>query len=320
MLYAAHHHKLIKNRYKVIAYITAYEDPEAVKNCIKAILKQTYKVVQVLVVDNSLKNTTFFNEDKIANNIKIYYHDENIGISGGLAIAFEFAIKHNYDFLWTFDQDSIPQPDCLETLLRVYNEKLNDSYSVGIIAPVSIDIRTNTVIEGAIFVNDHFTGCKHTNNNYPYECDAPITSGSLISVATAKKNPLPRADLFIDGIDMDYGLRLKQTGYHNLIVPQAILVHKFGNPIKVNFFNKERFLQQYSALRHYYICRNHTYLATRYAKGWYRVTSCWRRLKYMIHHILLILLHESEQKLLKIWACLKGTFDGFQGNLGKNWY
>ncbi|WP_414622714.1 glycosyltransferase family 2 protein [Calothrix sp. CCY 0018] len=303
---------------RVIAYITAYEDPEAVKSCIKAILNQTYDIAQILIIDNSLKNKLDFSGQEIANNIKIINYPENIGISGGITIAFEFAIKHGYDFLWTFDQDSIPQPNCLETLLKVYNEKLNNSYSVGIIAPVSIDLRTNEVITGAIFVKDHFTGCKH-NNDYPYECDAPITSGSLVSIATAKQNISPRADLFIDGIDMDYGLRLKQNGYHNLIVPQSILEHKFGNPLKVKFFNKESIFQQYSALRHYYICRNHTYLATRHAKSWYIITSCLRRIKYLIHHIILILLHDSEQKLLKIWACLKGTLDGFRGKLGKSW-
>ncbi|MBE9215520.1 glycosyltransferase family 2 protein [Plectonema cf. radiosum LEGE 06105] len=320
MSYVSHPHRLIKNRYKVLAYITAYEEPEAVKNCIRAIWNQTHKLTQVLVVDNSSKNILFVNENDTDSNIKILYHHDNIGISGGLAIAFEFAIKHDYNFLWTFDQDSIPQPNCLETLLNTYEESLNKNYSIGIIAPVSIDIRTNKVIEGAIFVKDHFTGCKHNNNDYPYECDAPITSGSLIPIATAKKNPLPRIDLFIDGIDMDYGLRLKQNGYHNFIVPQAILEHKFGNPVKVKFFHKERFFQQYSALRHYYICRNHTYLTTRYAKGWYRVTSCLRRIKYLIHTIILILFHESEQRSLKIWASIKGTVDGFQGKLGKNWY
>lgn len=310
---------LLKNKYKVLAYITAYEDAEAVKNCIAAILKQTYNVAQILIVDNSSKYKLCFDEEDTYSKIKIIYYPENIGISGGLTIAFEFAIEHNYDFLWTFDQDSIPQANCLETLLKVYEETINSNYPIGIIAPTSIDIRTNEVIAGAIFVKDHFTGCNH-NNNYPYECDAPITSGSLISVATAKKNSLPRTDLFIDGIDMDYGLRLKQSGYHNLIVPQAILEHKFGNPVKVIFFNKERLLQQYSALRYYYICRNHSYLATRYAGGWYRITSYLRRIKYMIHSIFLILLYESEQRLLKIWACLKGTVDGFQGKLGKNWY
>ena len=304
---------------RILAYITAYEEPQAVKNCIASILGQTCKVEQILIVDNSSQNTVVLNEYEIENNINISHCYENIGISGGLNLAFEFAIKHDFDFLWTFDQDSIPQPNCLEHLLKVYQEKNSDKYPIGIIAPTSIDIRTNEVIAGAIFVKDHFTGCKH-NNNSTYECDAPITSGSLISITTAKKNPFPRADLFIDGIDMDYGLRLKQNGYHNLIVPQGILVHQFGTPVKRIFLNQERFFQQYSALRHYYICRNHTYLATRYAKGWYQITSFARRIKYMIHHILLILLHESEQKFLKIWSCLKGTADGFQGKLGKSWY
>lgn len=303
---------------KVLAYITAYEEPQAVKNCIAAILEQTYKVAQILIVDNSSQNIVFLDEYNMEN-IQVFNHHENIGVSGGLNLAFEFAIKHDFDFLWTFDQDSIPQLNCLENILKVYQQKNSDRYPIGIVAPASIDIRTKEVVTGAIFVKDHFTGCKH-NHNSTYECDAPITSGSLISIATAKKNPLPRADLFIDGIDMDYGLRLKQNGYHNLIVPQAILEHKFGNPVQVKSFNEELFFQKYSALRHYYICRNHTYLAIRYAKDWYRITSCLRRIKYMIHHITLILLYESEQRFLKTWACLKGTADGFQGKLGKSWY
>ena len=301
---------------KVLAYITAYEDNSAVTACIDALRNQSFPIKKILIIDNSRSQPIVITNDE---NLSIKRYPDNIGISGGLTIAFEFAIQHGFDFLWTFDQDSIPQPNCLETLLKVYQEKNSDKYPIGIIAPTSIDIRTNQVIAGAIFVKDHFTGCKH-NNYCTYECDAPITSGSLISVATAKKNSLPRTDLFIDGIDMDYGLRLKQNGYHNLIVPQAVLEHRFGNPVKVKYFNKERFFQKYSALRHYYICRNHTYLATRYAKGWHQVTSGLRRIKYMIHHVILIFLHESEQKILKIWACLKGTFDGFKGKLGKNWH
>jgi len=35
--------------------------------------------------------------------------------------------------------------------------------------------------------------------------------GSLISIAAAK--PFPRADLFIDGVDLDYGMRLRQKAF-----------------------------------------------------------------------------------------------------------
>ena len=149
--------------------------------------------------------------------------------------------------------------------------------------------------------------------------DSPITSGSLIAVAAAKTISLPRADLFIDGVDLDYGLRLRQKGFHNLVVPQALMYHHFGNPIKHNFFNREVFVQKYSPLRHYYICRNHTYLETRYAKGWYRITSCLFRIKYLLRTVAFILLYDKD-KVLKLWACLLGTFHGMKGKLGKTWH
>lgn len=114
-------------------------------------------------------------------------------------------------------------------------------------------------------------------------------------------------------------MRLRQKGFHNLIIPSAILHHQFGVPSQVKFLNKERIIQKYSALRHYYICRNHTYLETRYAQGWYHLTSGLRRLKYMCATILFILLYDHEQKRLKIWACLLGTFYGLNGKLSNTW-
>ncbi len=299
---------------KVLAYITAYEDCKAVENCVTAIKNQSFPVEKIFIVDNSLNKPVLLCTDE---NVMIERHPENLGVAGGLKLALEYACEHKYDFLWSFDQDSIPEPDCLKILLNVYNQLSEVNYKIGIIAPTSIDSRTNQVVEAAIFDRDCFTSCKHKSEEQPYECDAPITSGSLISIAAAKTISLPNVELFIDGVDLDYGLRLKQNGFHNLIVPQTILEHKFGNPLKVKFLRKEKIVQQYSVLRHYYICRNHTYLDTRYAKSWYRLTSCLRRIKYMIRTIIFIILYDHEDKLRKILACFIGTFHGLQGKLGK---
>lgn len=302
--------------FKVGAYITAYEDCKAVQACVAAIKNQSFLVEKILVVDNSTNQLVV-----LANfeDVIIDTHPENIGISGGLRLGLEWAIEHDYDFLWTFDQDSVPDSNCLKALLEVYNQLFQVNYKVGIVAPTPIDSRTNAVVEGARFERDRFIGCKPIDGVQHYECDAPITSGSLISIAAARISPPPRADLFIDGVDLDYGMQLKQKGFHNLIVSQAILYHEFGNPLKVKFLRQERFVQNYSALRHYYICRNHTYLETRYAKGWYCLTCCLRRLKYLLRTIVLIVLHDLEDKPLKIWACLQGTFHGLTGKLGKTW-
>ncbi|OYD93532.1 glycosyl transferase [Nostoc sp. 'Peltigera membranacea cyanobiont' 213] len=302
---------------RVAAYITLYKDKQAAIECLQAIKSQSIPVDIVFVVDNSDRELL---EPDRTTSILIHHHPENIGIGQGLVLALEWAIKGGYDFLWTFDQDSLPTKYCLETLLN-FSNKLSLEYGdkIGIIAPTPIDRKTEKVVQGAVFVKDQFIGCKHNKNVDFYECDSPITSGSLISIAAAKSVALPRAELFIDGVDLEYGLRLRQQGFHNLIVTTAIMYHNFGNPLKVKFFQREMIVQQYSGLRNYYISRNHTYLETRYAKGLYRLTSCARRIKYLLRRIVTILLYDPEEKTLKVWACLLGTFHGFQGKLGKTW-
>ncbi len=302
---------------KVAAYITLYKDKQAASKCLQAIKSQSIAIDIVFIVDNSEQE--LLEPDNIAS-ILIHHYPENIGIGQGLALALEWATKESYDFLWTFDQDSLPTKNCLEILLKTY-KKLSLEYGkkIGIIAPTAIDHKTEEVVQGAVFVGDQFIGWKHNKNVDFYECDSPITSGSLISIAAAKTVDHPRAELFIDGIDLDYGLRLRQQGFHNLIVTTAIMYHNFGNPVKVKFFQREIIIHQYSALRNYYITRNHTYLETRNAEGLYRLMSCGRRIKYLLRRIVTILLYDPEDKTLKVWACLLGTFHGFQGKLGKTW-
>ncbi len=301
---------------KVLAYITAYEDNKAVKNCVQALKNQSFPIDKIFIVDNSCVNPVLLPK---CEDILIRRYPENLGVSGGLKLALELAIIQEYDFLWAFDQDSVPTSDCLRIIIETYHRLDKIKHIIGIIAPTSIDLRTNTVVECAKFIGHCFKGCKHNSQLETYECDSPITSGSLISIAAAKTISFPCVDLFIDGVDLDYGLQLRQNGFVNLIVTQAIMHHNFGNPLKVKFLHRELDIQQYSALRHYYICRNYTYLEMKYARGWYRLYSFKHRIKYLLYSTIKILLYDSENKALKIWACLLGTYHGFQYKLGKIW-
>jgi rhamnosyltransferase len=302
---------------KVAAYITCYQDCESANRCIQAIESQSIQIEYIYIVDNSENPLLLNNNSQLSS---IHHYPNNIGIGEGLVKALAWAIDQGYNFLWTFDQDSIPTPSCLEILLETHDRLAQTAnYKIGIIAPTPFDLRTKTVVTSTIFADDHFAGLKHNENTDCYECDAPITSGSLISLAAAQSISSPSQDLFIDGIDFDYGLRLRKKGFHNLVVPKAIMYHELGNPIQVNFLNKNRSIEQYPALRHYYICRNHTYLVIHFAKGYYRLTSLMRRIKHMLVSILWILLYDRDNKQLKIWACFLGTYHGAIGKLGKCW-
>jgi len=299
----------------IVAYITAYEDPQAVQRCLDGINQQSQVVEAIIIVDNSVQFP--LTESALNTNAKLTLksYSENMGVAGGLRIAIAWALEQNYDFLWTFDQDSVPASDCLEKLLTTYQMFHASDYPLGIIAPTAWDSQTETIITAANFDQDQFLGYSYPDATVPYECDAPITSGSLVSLTAAQRvfSYSPIAELFIDGVDLEYGMSLKAQGYHHLIVPDALLYHRFGYPRIVTFLGKQKQIYQYSSLRHYHLCRNYTYLTLRYAQGKFRLSALKRRLTYLIKISLLIWLFDTSSKgdkIRKIWACWRGTGAG----------
>jgi len=304
---------------KVAAYITAYEDPATIQQCFKGINQQTYPLERIFIIDNSSRNCLTLSTLQSNIPIVIQSHPENIGVAGGLRVALKWAFEHGYDFLWSFDQDSIPASDCLEKLLKTYHTFNCDHYRIAIIAPTAIDPRTQTIAAGANFENDQFVGCNPPNSTTCYECDAPITSGSLVSLDAARSvfSQSPCAFLFIDGVDFEFGMSLKKKGYHNLIVPQAQLHHQFGTPLTVQWRGKKKQFYKYSPLRHYYICRNYTYLVLHYSQGKYKLSALRCRLSYLLKMSVMIFLFDQQDKVKKVLACWRGTFDGLMKQLGK---
>ncbi len=191
---------------RVAAYITCYQDQKSANQCIQAIESQSIKLKSIYIVDNSHEPLSFNNNGMLL----IHHHPNNVGIAEGIANALVWAMNNEYDLLWTFDQNSMPTENCLEILLSIYTQlSRQDNYKIGIIAPTSSDMKTGKVIEGAIFLNDHFVGKKHNANVDFYECDSPITSGSLISLSAAKTIDPPHTDLFIDGVDSELWITIK---------------------------------------------------------------------------------------------------------------
>ncbi len=305
--------------YNVAAYITAYEDAIALNDCLTALRSQSYALKQIIIVDNSPRSLDLSDANRIDDRLLLWHHPENIGIAGGMALAIQWAVQQGYDFLWTFDQDSAPAADCLERLLKAYGEFATEGFPIGMMAPTAIDARTGQIVRPSLFLGDRFRGFLPDKPTVPYECDAPITSGALVWLQAVDRVEPPDRELFIDGLDLDYGLRLRQAGFHNLVVPGATMYHRFGVPFQVELFGKKKAFQLYAPLRYYYICRNHTYLELQHSKGWYRFTCSLRRVKFLLLTILKILAFDSGSKPKKAIACMFGTYHGFLGKLGKNW-
>ncbi len=305
--------------YKVAAYITAYEDAEALNACISAIKAQTIPVNQVLIVDNSFEPLPLLLKHQQDDAIVVWSQPENIGIAGGLEMATEWSLQQGFNFLWTFDQDSTPLPNCLEWLLKTYDQFIRADYPIGIVAPTAIDARTEEIVQASRFLGDRFKGFPPPQTSEPYECDAPITSGALVWIGTVQQVAPPDRELFMDGIDLEYGLSLRNAGFHNLVVPSARMYHRFGTPVEGRLFGKQKAFRVYSSLRYYYICRNQTYIELRHSQHWKKLTCALWRLRCLVFFLVVIAFLDTGNRFAKMYACLLGTYHGFTGKLGKTW-
>jgi rhamnosyltransferase len=305
-------------KYRIAALITAYENVDAVLRCISSLHQQSYSIEKILIVDNS--KFTPVPHSLNHNNIIVNYNPENIGVSGSLSIGIKWAVEQKYDFLWTFDQDSQPNINCLELLLDAHEKLAQQDQDVGIVAPLPIDSFTNYKLHGLRFDRYKFIPLGVSFQEM-YDCDAVITSGSLINLKTAYYVELPNTQLFIDAVDWEYCLNLRKHKLKVYLVPSAILNHQYAQSINVKlpFINQILLIHNYSPLRRYYICRNHTYVEMKFSTSPYLFRLFLHRINYLLKTSLKIIFYESDQKNLKLWACFIGTIDGFLGRLDRRW-
>jgi rhamnosyltransferase len=310
--------------HKIAAYVTAYNDIEATKKCIETIKDQSYPIEEIFIIDNSKISLNILSFQY--QNITIEHYPENIGVSEGLKKGISRYLDKKYDFLWTFDQDSQPDRNALEILLSEYDYLNQQQIPVGIISPTIIESQTKQILPNDL--KKAYRLQSFSPNLIPspfpyyreklYQCYVVITSGSLINLNAAKQTPLPNPDLFIDGVDWDYCLKLQQNGYHICVTQKAFMHHNFGTYL--TNFGKEHPVYIYSPLRYYYINRNHTYIETRLSSNPLNILlSFIHRLKTLIKKIIKIIIFEPDQKPLKIWASCLGFTHGIIGKLGKTW-
>src|ERR1041385_872861 len=105
---------------RVLAHIHTFNDADIIDRTIEAMLRQTRPVDGILLVDNASTDGTL--EQPSVKHATVLRHTENTGTSGTVYSGLQFALAHNYDWIWVFDADSLPEPDALEKLLGLYAE------------------------------------------------------------------------------------------------------------------------------------------------------------------------------------------------------
>jgi len=166
----------------------------------------------------------------------------------------------------------------------------------------------------AIFTPFHqFAGMEPYPGEWEF-ADAVMTSGNLLNLAAYEKCGPFEEKLFIDYVDWEYCLRLRQCGYTIIRINRAVLEHPLGNASRESFLFLKGMATHHSHTRRYYITRNRFYVWDRYKKSFPGL--CKSDMRSFRKELVKILLFEKDKmkKLKMVW---RGYRDYKKGRFGK---
>ena len=223
----------MNNNIKISACVILYNPGGYIVQNIKLIINQVQKLY---IIDNSDVNdyqSAFGNK-----NIAYIKNNENKGIASALNQAAVIALADGYDYLLTLDQDSLPEMDLIEKYSNYINT--NNSDCIGLLSPN--------------YIYKDFS--KPQKKLFDHPVLVALTSGSLLNLHAYDKCGPFKDEYFIDYVDYEYCLRLRNKGFQIIKIWNAFINHSLGSIKTGKFLFVKVSVTNHSPLRLFYRTRN----------------------------------------------------------------
>lgn len=279
----------------VAALVVTFQPDARVEELMRVTAAQ---VGELLVVDNGSRQDrrAALLEAAAQVGAAVVQNETNRGIASALNQGCEALAARGYQWILLLDQDTLPSPDMVPSLLWARNAcPAPDRVAiVGSATPFSASRRR---CRGRVWL----------------EMREVITSGSLLDVGAMRAAGPFRDDFFIDYVDIEYCLRLRRLGYVVIATCSVTMQHAVGDPAPRRFLFWTVTPTRHNAARRYYITRNRLQVWRRYgtSEPAFLATDGLKFCK----ELLKLLLYEDgrREKLASIWW---GVHDAIRGRMG----
>ena len=279
------------NDKKVAVNVVTYNRLEYLKEIINSLRIQSKKLDTILVINNSSTDGT---KEWLENqpDLKVI-EQENSGSSGGQYTGIKTLYEEGFDWIWTMDDDVVPEKDCLEKLMEIANEKI-----------IRVPLRYTP--SGKPFFNDvisynltnpfkkfwkQILSEDYLKDKY-IDVEGITFEGPLFHRTVVDKFGLPEKNFFIYGDDTDYFLRYKKSDFKLVLCRDARLNRKLEAPDYKDVLPWKK----------YYTTRNQTAIVVKHGNLAVRLLS-------PLKILLMELLHLNRFADLKY--IFKGFFNGY---------
>lgn len=275
-------------------------DLERLQSNLEVIIPQVKKIY---LIDNASDNILEVKElYKDVQGIVFIENFVNMGIAKALNQLCSIAIEDESQWIYLLDQDSISSPSIIESY-----EKFINLPKVALLTPFIVDINKLTLEEFRSYQLPDYT-----------EVEWAITSGSMINLKAWGFVGGFYEDLFIDGVDFEYSLKLNLNSFKQYRINKEYLLQEVGKaeptflmrPHKDNtgkWSLKRHYSSNHSLLRYYYMIRNKIIITKKYRN---HVSSLKAILFLIAFAIAKVLFEKNRFSIMK--TIYKGVVDGMK--------
>ena len=249
----------------VTAIVVTHDPDETAEQVLAACSAQCDRVI---VIDNASEPEARARLRAAAaqrSHLTLVENEENVGLAAAQNQGLAMARAEKTDWVLLLDDDSVPERAMVRTLLDAWRD-LPDRRRVGLLAPRLTDdeetlrpylvagrgrtrLRREPMGPGAVVRDGLFA----------------IASGSLIRRCVLDVVGPMAGPFFIDYIDVEFCLRLRQAGFEVVGIGDAVLHHRFGEFHETSILGRRLALNIHSAGRRRLIYRNRVWVWRRYA-------------------------------------------------------
>jgi GT2 family glycosyltransferase len=292
---------------------TAFNSAGVLSPQLEALLRQTRPLQEIIVVDNASTDGTAEMLALRYPQVTVLRMPENLGHSGALAAGVAYAaLEKRHDWVWSFDDDTIPDNDALGALLEGVETLGNGDGRVGIAASLPVHRATGECYHPLLWRDGFVKPTAELLRQPVWLADLVISSGCMVRRDAVEKIGLPRADFFSDFDDFEYCLRARSHGFGIAVITRSKVGHEIGNTRRVRLPGYSHLWSEHTPWREYYISRNISYVA-----WWLYPNRKTKRfvIRHLTRHAGAVLLFSSN-KLACLKKMVQGFSDGYRGRLG----
>ncbi len=229
----------------------------------------------------------------------------NLGVGAALNLARQRALDGAYDFLLTFDQDSLPPARYVASLLDIWAQAGDVAHGWAALGPAVQDEATGRALP-VQRVDAHLrlvVSADPWSVQQTVAVDHVITSGCVYPVAALSAVGPFREDWFMDMVDTEWCWRARHLGWSVLQTGEVVLQHTIG---KAGATVLGRQVLAHPPQRIYFQVRNTLWLlrSRSVPRGWRRRLLAPLARKILLQPLL------PDQRLERVLAVIRGWVHG----------